>query len=497
MSKIDTQEGNQFSKSKKYIRKKRHPYKLYIPENLDMDAILSENPPDFKYQRDNFIYIVHLISSIPTWKKDFDIVKYRGFTPVHKLYLSSRIHNYRPYIDYLKQQGVVIEGTSYMPGHYACGLKFTERYRTKVKGCYITKNTLIKSIMESSHNRDIEAEKRLPFLKDWFNSNLTIDMEAVKSYLDGEAEKEKADMFEMKRLGKVKKDSSLSIDELATHRYNMRLIPADKINDGRGYRLKIDNTSGRFHSPLTNLKKELKQYLKHNGETLYGIDIVNSQPLLSLVVLDYDLFIKNGIYKIIAHYNEKFKGLAEYPELSDTSHSLSTMLVELIKDCHKAADVQIFRKSVIEGSFYEQFANLLKENFLLPEDVLGDRIKERKYAKRAIFTAFFSKQKSVIWNKEIQAFKQCFPTVFEIFNLIKSGKGNHATLALLLQRVESNLVLHNICYDINKAYPESPLFTIHDSIASTSENIFNFRNIFERHLFEKLGEVPKLMVEKW
>ncbi|MFN5849379.1 MAG: hypothetical protein ACK43K_12870, partial [Chitinophagales bacterium] len=32
---------------------------LYIPENLDIDKILSDKPPTFKYERDCFVYLLH------------------------------------------------------------------------------------------------------------------------------------------------------------------------------------------------------------------------------------------------------------------------------------------------------------------------------------------------------------------------------------------------------------------------------------------------------
>src|SRR5690606_33147922 len=42
---------------------------LFIPENLDLDRILEEFPPAFKFKKDKFIYILDLIYSIPARKK--------------------------------------------------------------------------------------------------------------------------------------------------------------------------------------------------------------------------------------------------------------------------------------------------------------------------------------------------------------------------------------------------------------------------------------------
>ena len=103
-----------------YKRKRYEPYKLYIPENLDIDGILVENPPVFNRlpknyvnYRDKCVYILHLINSIPNSQNDFDYEGNYGFTPIKKEYLRNRVHEYRAYINYLIERGIVIENVDY------------------------------------------------------------------------------------------------------------------------------------------------------------------------------------------------------------------------------------------------------------------------------------------------------------------------------------------------------------------------------------------------
>ncbi|MGN6399980.1 MAG: hypothetical protein ACTHMD_05975, partial [Flavisolibacter sp.] len=121
----------------------------------------------------------------------------------------------------------------------------------------------------------------------------------------------------------------------------------------------------------------------------------------------------------------------------------------------------------------------------------------RSFAKTATFRAFFEKTNASKWCKYVRAFKECFPNVFSIFQLIKRGRGNHNTLACIFQRFESNLILHNICLDINNDFPEVPLFTIHDSIATTEQHIRVVEIYFKKHLKLALGIEPKLNIEPW
>ena len=492
---IDRLKSNSAQK-KGYKRIKRYPYKLYVPENLDLEQIFGSFPPPFHYYLDYFIYILHLIISIPARLKDYDIERQKGFTPINKTLISKRIHNYRRYIDFLKQLEIVEEGTSYLAGYYSTGLKYTPRYRTKIKGVYITRNTLIKSITKSSSNRDVEAENKLHFLKQWFNNKLTIDKVKAVEYLELDKELTR-ELYERKRSDQRRSKYYVSIDDIVTLGYNMKYIVVDRIHEGKNHSLTVDRTSGRFHSPLTQLKKELRQYVQYDGEKLWAVDIINSQPLLSLIVLDYELFMKNKIYQILSYYNPIHHELLNLDKLSILYSPTSTMLVNLLKKSHKLKDVQNFKKSVIDGNFYEFFGELLLEKNLVPSDISNSPEKIRKYAKTAIFTAFFSRVKDSRWNLQIKAFRKCFPNVARIFDLVKAGTNSHAALACLLQRFESNLVLHMTSVEINESCPSMPVFTIHDSIATTEQFLPHAERIFKKNLCQCLGIEPKFHIEKW
>ena len=49
-----------------------------------------------------------------------------------------------------------------------------------------------------------------------------------------------------------------------------------------------DKTSKRYHSNLTRLSSILRNFITYNGEELVSIDLVNSQPYFSTMILDKD-----------------------------------------------------------------------------------------------------------------------------------------------------------------------------------------------------------------
>lgn len=137
---------------------------LYLPENLDIDLILRENEPDFPYFRDKFVYILHLIYVIPSQKKK-TIEDYSGYTPISKKILGGIIKDYRKYIDYLEDQDIIEEDKSYVVNLKCGGLRFSERYRGKLKPIDITRWTLIKNLLFLRKEFNQEATKELFFLK--------------------------------------------------------------------------------------------------------------------------------------------------------------------------------------------------------------------------------------------------------------------------------------------------------------------------------------------
>lgn len=64
----------------------------------------------------------------------------------------------------------------------------------------------------------------------------------------------------------------------------------------------VDNNIGRFHSNLTNLKKELRSCITYDGLKLVNIDVRNSQPFLSTCLLEAKFWSDKhhglNIYKI-------------------------------------------------------------------------------------------------------------------------------------------------------------------------------------------------------
>lgn len=444
--------------------KKIKSHTLYIPDSIDLDRILKQHPPEFKYYKDNFVYILSLIISIPAKKKEL-IDNNGGFTPINKSILQIRIRDYRKYIEYLKGRGIVTESSFYIPGKVSKGLRFTKPYNSKITPVKITKWTLIKSIVYKKWKYNKLTTEELFYLKGWFNEEIEVDFNKGFIYLSNEY---------------IKDVNNLEIKHPML-RFNSRLLALQKLYR-KEYNFHVDSTGNRLHTELTQLKSELRNCIKYNGKTLCNIDIVNSQPFLSLALLDKEIFCNSNISNYIIN------------PLLKKSPSFPNMLVKKIVSIENEQDVLLYKELVSTGTFYERFSKILLESNLIPN---GTPQEIRNKTKEIAFSAIYSPNTHIGCNKAIQVFQKCFPNVYNIFKLIKKGAGNHATLPIALQRLESDLVLKKACKIISIERPDVPMFTIHDSITTTEENNEYVASVLAKVLKDNIGVVPKLKEELW
>jgi hypothetical protein len=92
-------------------------------------------------------------------------------------------------------------------------------------------------------------------------------------------------------------------------------------------------------------------------------------------------------------------------------------------------------------------------------------------------------------------FKQTFPSVYEIFSLIKKSKKQN--LAILLQQIESYIFTQRIALRLTTDHPTIPFWTIHDSLVTTKTHIELVEKIVRDELLDCIGLPPTLKREYW
>ncbi|WP_410878178.1 hypothetical protein [Myroides sp. DW712] len=432
---------------------------LYIPEKVDIDGVLEGNPPNFAYHRDCFVYILHLISAIRINEEEEE----NGYTRISSVLLQKKVKDYKSYLEYLIECGIIETDNHYITGEKCIGYRFTNDYVSELKPVEITKQTLIKSIVYNvPHNFEKICEDS--FMRIWFD-DLEVDLEGAKGAL--------RELFNAEK--------ELIGESPAWRNYNARLLPILKLSQG-DILFFVDNTSNRLHTNLTQVKSELRKFIKFKGEKLCAIDISNSQPYMALALLNEESYNRNDM-------DDKINN----PSIENKSD-----IINLIKELENNEDVVLFKNLVTQGKFYEHFAKEMIIKGLIPnvQQTDAETLKSvRNKAKDVMFTVLFSSNRTK--NDEAKLFKEKFPNVHEIFKLIKRGDKTYNTLAICLQKLESELVLEKACVRINSENPNVPIFTLHDSIITTEEHVEYVEAVLKEILTNNIGEVPNLKLERW
>jgi hypothetical protein len=251
-----------------------------------------------------------------------------------------------------------------------------------------------------------------------------------------------------------------------THQYNCIMASAMQIiNKVPSY--SIDETEGRFHSPITSMKRELRQFLRIDGKPLKNIDIKNSQPYLSTIILTYP---------------SKVAWLTKNPAFQ--------MLLQSLK-VSQNEDVKKYIYMVASGHFYE---------YLMQEFSIEGLKLTRKETKLQVLRILFARNrmpKDEINRKARQIFIARFPTVHRIFSKVRGRAENSNRFSILLARIESYLMLNVILKRINKELPNIIAMTIHDSIMTgiLTDEVEAVREIMNDVLTEFIGFQPKIEIE--
>lgn len=474
---------------------------LRIPENLDLDAVIQQFPINHLsgVKKDYLAYILHVIIMEEAFTDPKVLKENKGFVPLSAAILQSIIPQYKECLKYLKGVGIIQSDNHYIRGEKSIGYKFTDPYdgipyqKIPVEGVGFH-NKLKRGHKGFSGGKDNQGNrgKSYPYLKKWFNpERLKIStsgaMQWINDYyamqlakINAAQSSEKRKDQDKKNLNKARNSYRVIIEEFSAGNFNC-----------------LTDTSGcRFHSLLTRLKRELRQFITYDGKPLVAVDISCSQPYFSQMILKKEFWISTKSGKGKSTLKEFHEEL--YKELRENIKEYATtiMLLDSSKTLYsRRIDVDKFCKLVADGMFYEYMHIYFSANKIhLPP---GNNEARKRVKELTITTLYDDGNKSYnrLSNSPFGLFRAKFPTVVQVFDFVKSKR--YADLAILLQRIESYAILEVTCKRISKERPDLPIFTIHDSIATIEGEEAYVQSIMEEELNRISGCIPKLKTEYW
>jgi hypothetical protein len=485
----------------------KQPIRVVVPDNLSKENVLALIPTstaDKELWVDSLYYLMHLIITRSQRKKFKNNRRVAGYVALKFDYLedfigpeASQIIKWAIASKFIEcDQKMIIDVESY-------GYRLSANYRkTRLRHVTLTHSKLVK------HHRKVD-KKLFTEQRDKLREHAYL----LKWLMDSKLELNLPDAIEYTRLFKYiigrsvaglnlskKEKEEIQLHVSNTVANSIFIINSWKKKPG----IKIDSKGGRLYSPLTNMMSKLRFFLTYDSEELVYFDIKNSQPYHLILLLNPAFWQRTGKSESLT-LESLNKELADHlatinnKELASTIMTLESAfksgLTQAKKGLQRKGNMSPrFAKLVVDGKLYKFISDEFKGKFL---DNKGfDPFLTDKSAKGQLISMLYSNPRASANsanNKHFKHFKTLFPVEAKVIELLKSRKYND--FSILLQKVESTILLKEVCYKIFEHNTSIPLFTIHDGIMTTAK----YADVVEKFILDTyksiVGVEPTLSKE--
>lgn len=389
---------------------------LFIPENMQ--------PLDFTYANE-VAYLCHAVTERRVFNKELREVPY---VPLKATVLREILGRRKalPAMEEALSRGVLYTSGSYSPGAYSRLYALGPDYRDMRARPYpLSPGRLLDNLKEyrKARHKEYDAESTGIY------ATLLADLKLI----------EIGDIVEEDLWGWCGGD---------VIKYNCAAMSVDKIRDKDFFGTKCKN--GRFHTNVTNLKRELRAKLTIKGQPLRFYDISCSQPLfLGLLAKNSLLHIQSNTIQPPTPPSTHYDGHLDDNEIKTYIHQCTT------------------------NTFYSNIAQTL--------NITRDQAKHR-----VMLYLFDEPWKPLPVNRYMATH---FPSIDALARWMK--RDSRANLANCLQSAESDMVIGRVCSRLKREHPKLHLITVHDSIGTTCGNEDIIRDMMMLE-FQGLGVEPLL-----
>ena len=424
--------------------KQEYKHKLLLPQKLMTWFVdIEQQPPKITgFSIERMQYIVSTIVKHPQDKHP------GAYSLLNMRYLENIVPGASKYIQYLKKCGI-IEYKNYMAGRNSRLYRLCKQHDGPTVFRTVTDNRFNRRIVENYNRMKLRNSKKYPMLNSYVYA-VSIDYAEAMHTID-------------EHYNLTYQEDPMKAEAHRTY----SLAEVDKINAKSIY-IRVNATNGRYDTNFTRLPSELVPHLKIDGLPLTEIDIRNSQPFFAVALF-------NPSPEVEAVMN-------------DYLGSRLTMYIKSMQ-LSQFEDVKLYTSLVTSGTFYEFMLDKFKLN--------GIEYPDRAAAKEAVFTIYFGKNSAVNYSSAVKLFRSLFPNVYRLFEAIKEKE--HNRLAILLQRIESHIILDIAAQRVLSELPDVKFITKHDSILPAglmvTDNVAEVSRILIEVVTEVVGAKPLLSIK--
>ena len=424
------------------------PYILFVPNEIKKDIDRC-----FKRNREIYYFIVFSLINSAVHDKEKTL---NDFTPFNVSKIK-KIINREPayYIKNLKKYDIIKSDKKFIKGQKSYHYKLNPEYNIDCNTIKIEPGSkLHEGIYRNSRNKKKNLSKMPEYLHAMAKKFNDIDLnyEGAYKWIESQNEPEKRLIY------------SVAIEQFRDKR--TRYFRRNKVNN-------------RLDTNLTNLKKEIRTFLKND---FISIDLKNSQPFLLSIILNQLINSNNS-----QHYSTIMLEVMSLDLVKWFGNQKIKKIQNVVKN-QKNEKLRHFEmlKQTQKGNFYE---TLLKEFKGLTREEVKKIMFAVLYSRNSYYKDF---QRFTPYRKEKEIFASLYPLEYQIIEILKEK--DHSRLAVFMQRLESFIFIDCIAKElVNKDI--IPL-TIHDSILVETRHKTQTLKIIKDIFQNKIGIIPSFHIEQ-
>lgn len=474
--------------------------KVLLPETFSADQILKpigmrkDLQTNIKAGMYFILDTLIVMSQSRRWRDYYD--EHGGY-PLHSCIMNNIIgKKYTTVIDLLVKNCIINQTKGYQTGRRTKLFTLTKKYiSTGHKIRPIPKDAnLYKRLLEYRLEQKVLNEaalSKIKYITKWFDpKRLTLDHRRSHALIEFY-------MAEMNALvpDPVPKGRSMEeIDARIALRVNSMLDTFNAVSDGY-MGLKKTGQDNRLHSVVSSTKKELRGLYLYDGEPMVSIDIMASQPYLLSQLLNPKSWEKKGLVakvypelysRITPKYKRQLDAILMFGAFSKTPTG-------------KGFQKTSFFKLKWDTDFYQHLVDMAKFHGK------GKVFPDRSAVKKKMMIILFDDGAYMDQDKGFILFEKWFPIEASMIMLLKnlsretkvSDQNDSGTnfLPILLQRIESFLILEKVSKKISVELPDAPIIPVHDCIMTTREYSDQVANITLMVLKKITGLTPGIKIE--
>lgn len=342
-------------------------------------------------------------------------------------------------------------------------------------------------------------------LKNFTNEIITIDEIGATAMID---------LIEEKLLEKNVRCRQEEIKRISLKKIENRIIRMRRcvrlIQNGE-FNVSVSSSNNRLYSAVTECNKEIRRFIKINGNNINEIDIKNSHLYNLAQILNKNFYKTNNNLSLNKIYNDLYK------LLDNNLYSYNSIILRLLNN---REDIHQYNKStipymcgVIEKEDVCQYISLPYKQGIYEylNEYLFENTKNRKYIKDNVMKFLYLKDYRND-NDFVRKMVHKFPTVDSIIKIINGVDDTRGWLSILLQRIESYLLLNIGVKSVLDKFPNFNFLTVHDSVLVEEKNSKIVHRILEVSITEETGipigfkikscgnpmdDIDEIIDEKW